>query len=950
MKTTCTLNHAAGRILAIWLFFSATTAFSQAVPEYMYYKFDAPGDQQNYASAPVGNNPATLSGLIVGSSGEFGTAVVGNGSSSSSNCLNTGWATSLPSTGWTISFWVNNFPGTSSTTFYYFGDNTAGSFRCFTGGVAGDGNLMLRGTGLTDVPINSIPSTPTVIHLVYTGSAVKIYFNGVYSSEVAQSAVTFTGTGPFKVAGYSSSNCMNSGTLMDEFRLYNRALTDTEISLTWNQQLPVITAGPPVAVTGSATSVTGTTATLNGTVDANEDATTVTFEYGLTTAYGTTVAGVPPTVTGTTATPVTAALTGLLPGNTYHYRIKGVNAYGTSTGSDSVFTTPPALPTAVTTTATAITATTATINGLVNASGASSAISFEYGLTTSYGTTVPGTPSPVTGNTDTPVSANITGLTVNNTYHYRVIATNTVGTTNGNDLTFYSSDCPLPGTPGPISGTDTACANSQGNIYTVAPVPFAVSYVWTVPAGAVITSGSTTNTITVTMGTTPGNITVYGVDSCGNGPTASLPVAIIPAPVPTISGQSSMCVNSGNYYYTTEAGMTGYQWTVSAGGAITWGQGTNVIKVSWNSAGAQSVSVNYTGPSGCQAGTPTVLAVDVNPVPGPAGTITGTAAVCGGAAGVVYSVAPVLDATAYVWTVPAGAAIVSGEWTNAITVDFAGDAASGDITVYGNNICGNGTLSPAFPVTVTPLPADAGNITGVSPVCAGASGVSYSVAEIAYATGYNWTLPAGATIASGANTHSILVDFDLTAVSGVITVAGTNSCGDGAVSPDFPLTVNPAPASPVITLNGDTLLSDAPQGNQWYLNGTVIPGATSQVLVPEQSGTYTCIVTLNGCPSPVSNEIIVIMTGLNGKKIKPVIEIFPNPCDEMFTVQVSSGLSGKADLTVMNYLGVTVFEERGISVTGTTEHTIILKNAPAGIYMVMFKSNDYTVVKKVVIR
>ena len=66
-------------------------------------------------------------------------------------------------------------------------------------------------------------------------------------------------------------------------------------------------------------------------------------------------------------------------------------------------------PTVVTTAATSVTSATATLNGTVNANNASSTVSFEYGLTTSYGTTVAGTPSPVTGNTTTAVSAAISG-------------------------------------------------------------------------------------------------------------------------------------------------------------------------------------------------------------------------------------------------------------------------------------------------------------------------------------------------------------------------------------------------------------------------------------------------------------------------------------------------------------------------------------------------------------
>lgn len=212
---------------------------AQNVPERMYFKFNSTGNQQNYASSPVGNNPATLNGISVGSTGQFGTALIGNGATSTSNNLNTGWVTNMPSTGWTISFWLNNFPATASTTYYYFGDATGATFRCFTGGVAGNNALMVRGTGITDVPITSIGSSPVVIHIVYTGSAILVYKNATLSNTVSQSSVSLTGSGPFLVGGYSSSNSFSSGTLMDEFRMYNRALTATEITATYNQMLPV---------------------------------------------------------------------------------------------------------------------------------------------------------------------------------------------------------------------------------------------------------------------------------------------------------------------------------------------------------------------------------------------------------------------------------------------------------------------------------------------------------------------------------------------------------------------------------------------------------------------------------------------------------------------------------------------------------------------------------------
>ena len=255
-------------------------------------------------------------------------------------------------------------------------------------------------------------------------------------------------------------------------------------------------AAPPTVVTTAATGIGSTTGTINGTVNANGSSTTVSFDYGLTAAYGTNVPGVPLTVTGSTVTPVSANLTGLLPCTLYHYRVNGVNAGGTANGLDLTFTTNPAAPFATTLPATGVGNTNATLNGTVTANCLSTTVVFNYGPTAAYGSTVPGTPSPLNGNTPTAVSASLTGLTTGVTYHYQVCATNANGTTCGSDQTFTTA-CPQAGPAGPITGPTSTCQGGSGYVYTVAPIPNASGYNWTLPVGGVITSGANTNSITV---------------------------------------------------------------------------------------------------------------------------------------------------------------------------------------------------------------------------------------------------------------------------------------------------------------------------------------------------------------------------------------------------------------------------------------------------------------------
>jgi len=327
------------------------------------------------------------------------------------------------------------------------------------------------------------------------------------------------------------------------------------------REMEMMESTAPTVTTNAASSIGTVGATLNGTVNAKGYNTTVTFEYGLNTIYGSTVTADESPVSGSTNFSVSKAISGLSPSTAYHYRVVGVSSEGTTNGSDVTFTTAAIAPTtqatnvsfasiattqmgvswtrgngancavfvkqassgtasplsnttytantamgsgtqiastgwycvyngtgtSVTvtglTTGTAyqvhvceynggagselylitsgadnpdgettlqlatvttdaagsITSSGATLNGTVNANGYSTAVTFDYGLTDSYSTSVVATPSPVTGSSGTSVSKAITGLTPNTTYHYRVVGVNSAGTSNGSDLTFATT-------------------------------------------------------------------------------------------------------------------------------------------------------------------------------------------------------------------------------------------------------------------------------------------------------------------------------------------------------------------------------------------------------------------------------------------------------------------------------------------------------------------------------
>jgi uncharacterized delta-60 repeat protein len=125
-------------------------------------------------------------------------------------------------------------------------------------------------------------------------------------------------------------------------------------------------------------------------------------------------------------------------------------------GVISRFLAPSSPPTAVTMAASEMTQTSGTLNAIVNPQGSLiTSCRFEYGTSTSYGTSVPCSSSPGAGTSPVAVSATVTWLTANTEYHYRVTASNSGGTAYGIDVTFE--------TAGPEFGRCLKIADAAGS-------------------------------------------------------------------------------------------------------------------------------------------------------------------------------------------------------------------------------------------------------------------------------------------------------------------------------------------------------------------------------------------------------------------------------------------------------------------------------------------------------
>jgi hypothetical protein len=210
---------------------------------------------------------------------------------------------------------------------------------------------------------------------------------------------------------------------------------------------------PPVLPAIDATSssnVTPVSATLDAQVKPGFGPTIVRFEYGTTTSYGSRTYPTESIGDDNADHPASIDISGLTPGTTYHFRALATNFTGIVKGPDQAFTTPD-LPAVSGEAASNLTSTTATLNATIKPGFRSTTYHFEYGIADAYGHSTSESPPIGSDNSVHPGSATISGLQPETTYHFRILATNAIGTTAGPDQTFTTAPVVTPLPPPPFT-------------------------------------------------------------------------------------------------------------------------------------------------------------------------------------------------------------------------------------------------------------------------------------------------------------------------------------------------------------------------------------------------------------------------------------------------------------------------------------------------------------------
>lgn len=439
-----------------------------------------------------------------------------------------------------------------------------------------------------------------------------------------------------------------------------------------------------------------------------------------------------------------------------------------------------------------------------------------------------------------------------------VAANNSCGTSAQVCKPIVVNPLPLPGQP---QGNVLVCAGSL-EPYQINLIAGVSNYTWTVPPSGTIISGQGTNAILVNWSSgSGGNICVTATNTCGTSQQVCLPVQITNLPaIPVLSGDTLACQGSTSTYVVgNPANANGFEWTVS-GGTIISGQGNDTLQVQWTGAGIQG-SVCVRAYNACDTTDQQCLNVTLETAP-PSPVVSGPVLLCAGASA-TYTINAVAGASAYNWTVPAGATILSGQGSTSILVQWG--ANGGDICVAPQSGCGAGPAS-CLTVSIQAIPiANAGadtlvcgfnaalnatlNLNGSTGTWSLISGPGLAnISDPALPqTNVNTTLP-GVYIFNWQESINGCSDVDSVQITfSQPPVAGTLNFSCDAANENFTVSFDISGGQPPYTVNG-TIISGNTFVSASFANGQMfnfqIQDANNCVGVPV-SGSSSCDCTSN---------------------------------------------------------------------------------------------------------
>ncbi|MDP4281416.1 MAG: PKD-like domain-containing protein, partial [Bacteroidota bacterium] len=470
----------------------------------------------------------------------------------------------------------------------------------------------------------------------------------------------------------------------------------------------------------------------------------------------------------------------------------------------------------------------------------------------------------------------------------------------------YVSPLPVV-TNNPLS--QTICSGAASAPVTLTADVTPTTFSWTASSASPITGFATNGTSVIPAQTLVNNGVIPGFVDYHIIPVSQIGIACpgTPAdylinvnflPTPSLTGLNSICVNNSTVY-STEAGMSNYTWNVSAAGSIISGGSVNdnTVTVLWNTAGSQTVSVNYNLSTGCTANTPTVLNITVKPRP--VVTNAANSSICSGSA-ISIPLHADLAGTTFSWTATPSAATITGAFPGSgpvLTDTLANTGSTIETVTYSVTPSLNGCdgATSNFVVTIYPVAKVVFSPNGQN-FCSGGA-TSIALASPVAGTAFSWTAtPSSANVngysAGTGDTISQTLNntsFNNETVSYQVscTANGCTGTPNSVIVSVFPIPsvsfascqdATTTTAAKPITLKGGTPLGGTYAGT----------GVNTGIFYPSLAGAGTFTITYsflsaNGCSSSALQTITVInapsffcnstLTDIRDNKQYPTVQI-----------------------------------------------------------------------------
>ncbi|MDO7877457.1 FG-GAP-like repeat-containing protein [Hymenobacter sp. ASUV-10] len=662
---------------------------------------------------------------------------------------------------------------------------------------------------------------------------------------------------------------------------------------------------------------------------------------GSYTVTGASTAGCPATSTATTVTvnplpsaPTTTPAANCGPGNVV------LNASGTLTGGSYAWYTQATGGTAIggataaSYTTPSLAATTTYYVSTVSASGCQSPRTAVVATINAVPTVSIAAAGPTTFCSGGSVTLTASGVA---TYQWSTGATTasiTVSTSGSYSVTGTSAaGCPATSAattvtvnPTPAAPATTGAASCAAGSLTLSAsgAPTGTTYAWypTATGGTAIAGVSGGSyTTPVLNATTTYYVSVVGTGGCES-PRTAVVATISALPVVTVTTTSPTSFCQGGSVVLTATGANFY----------TWSTGATTASITVSTSGTYTVT--GTVAAGCVAA-PVATTVTVNPLPAAPSVATPTANCGPGSLTLTASGTP--TGGTYMWYTQAiGGTPING----AAAATYTTPVLNATTTYYVSAASASGCEGPrtAVVATINAVPTVSIAAAGATSFCQGGS----VVLTASGADTYLWS--------NGATTASITAT-----AGGSYTVVGTTAAGCSATSAATAVTVEPLPATPVITQSpAGTLTSSAATGNQWYFGPTAIPGATGPTYVvtsAASNGSYTVVTTsATGCASAASAAVTVTITATASAALTAAVLVYPNPAHSTCTVQVPAiAGASKVELTLLNALGQTVQQHLLALPASGARTELDLHHVASGVYLVRLQAGTTTVYKRLTV-